>query len=330
MRSVGRRHPDRQPVIVEQRSQGCIDDAQPGVDTGPILVAVDGNSRGWDALDWGAAEAAARGTDLRIIHVFRWPLAVDSSGLFSAAWNAEAQETAQQILEEAVRRARLVAPDVSTSTRLRSGARLAEVVQESRDDSLIVVGRSRPCRRLPWLRRTMSEQVARKACCAVAVVSLAEPGAFRHAAGRVLVGVDGSAVQTAALAFAFRAASRRRLGLTVLHASPPRKAQDRGATDPLAVVQCRTARDIQDALTTWQAAFPDVPVLQERICGLVGAALTAESEGAALVVFGTQAARWSDPALGRAAGRGFWSSVTSTVIIVPAQRQRGDRLSRAN
>jgi len=53
----------------------------PREDTGPILVAVDGYPHGWDALEWAAAEAAARACALRIVHVINWsPLTSDAFG----------------------------------------------------------------------------------------------------------------------------------------------------------------------------------------------------------------------------------------------------------
>ncbi len=38
-------------------------------DSGSIVVAVDGSSQDWSAVDWAAAEAATRGCGLRIVDV---------------------------------------------------------------------------------------------------------------------------------------------------------------------------------------------------------------------------------------------------------------------
>jgi nucleotide-binding universal stress UspA family protein len=48
---------------------------------GAILVGVDGRIRGWEALAWAAAEAAAQGRPLRIVHVVEWPTASDAFAL---------------------------------------------------------------------------------------------------------------------------------------------------------------------------------------------------------------------------------------------------------
>jgi nucleotide-binding universal stress UspA family protein len=317
MSTFSRRHPyEYRAKAKPQTAAYRIDNARLDPDAGPILVAVDGNSRSWDALDWAAAEAAARGSDLSIIHVFSWPFIVDASGLLAAAWDASVQEAAEHILNEAVRHARLVAPTVRISTRLQAGARVQEVLREDRHDALIVLGRSRPKRRFPRLHPTMSDQVARQAHCAVALVGLADPGSGGLAVGRVLVGLDGKEERTAALGSAFRAASRRRVGLTVLHASTPINAHDHGRMNHPAMIQSWTTRAVQNALSVWQLAFPDVPVLQRLDCAQVGEALAAESTGAALVVLGTRSDRRSDKALTGAAGRMFWRSIRSTVNLV--------------
>ena len=33
-----------------------------------------------DTIEWAAAEAAARGSELRIVHTFRWPRVLDPFG----------------------------------------------------------------------------------------------------------------------------------------------------------------------------------------------------------------------------------------------------------
>jgi nucleotide-binding universal stress UspA family protein len=167
----------------------------PRQDTGPIVVAVDGHPHGWDALEWAAAEAAARQCALRIVHAvsrplaadaFTWPLTVDAFG------DAGAQEAAEHIVSEAARRARIVAPALHITTHLQAGTTAAAVLQEGGQDALIVLGRGRKAGRFSSITRSVSWQVARHASCPVAMVELFDEASRGPSAGRVVVGVDGT------------------------------------------------------------------------------------------------------------------------------------------
>jgi nucleotide-binding universal stress UspA family protein len=53
-------------------------------DEGTVLVAVDGSGQSWDALEWAAAEAAARRCTLRIVHVVH--VVNSSPPVWAATW----------------------------------------------------------------------------------------------------------------------------------------------------------------------------------------------------------------------------------------------------
>ncbi|MFC7615700.1 universal stress protein [Actinokineospora soli] len=40
----------------------------------PVVVGVDGSESSLAAVGWAAREAAARGTGLRVVHAFIWPM----------------------------------------------------------------------------------------------------------------------------------------------------------------------------------------------------------------------------------------------------------------
>jgi nucleotide-binding universal stress UspA family protein len=214
-----------------------------GRETATVTVVVDGSTSGWDALEWAAAEASVRDHGLRIVHIVNWPWALDPFGnLTVGVGDSHVRQQAEAVLDEAVQRARSVSSSLAITTRLQMGT----VIPESSD--LVVVGRRLRGRAL----RTKDS---------VAVVGLVGEGSRGPSTGRVVVGVDGKSGSAAALEFAFRAAERRGLGLTVMHA-------------------------VDVALTSWRDAFPGVEVQNKVVDGPAAPALVAESAGAALVVLG--------------------------------------------
>jgi nucleotide-binding universal stress UspA family protein len=295
----------RGPVPTRPASQ-VTDSLLPGHDSGPVLVAVDGRARGWDALDWAAAEAAARQCALRVVHVISWPpLIPEQAGSVSASqWDEGAQRAGELALSEAVRRARAVAPELRVTTYLLAGTTAPAIMQASDQDALIVVGRSREAGRLRSLMVPVSWQLARNASCPVAVIGLSGEEPRGPSAGRVVVGI-GATADPAALGFAFRAARRRAVGLTVLHARGPQEQDGAGSADAAngmpgpGEVALRVGRDF----------FPDVAVRSQLVAGPAGSALVAESAGAALVVLGS-----------RGPGRRSWTRHSSLRDVLRSAR----------
>ena len=139
----------------------------PGSGSGSVLVAVDGDD-GWDALDWAAAEAAARGAALRIVHVVRLMWGVDTFSAVGVSRVATV-ETAERILAEAADRARAVAPDTLITTEVLPGSPGSVIAAVARRDELIVLGGRRPDRRHER-RRSVVAEVLRRAHGPVVVV----------------------------------------------------------------------------------------------------------------------------------------------------------------
>jgi nucleotide-binding universal stress UspA family protein len=254
-------------------------------DEGTVLVAIDGNAQGWDALEWAAAEAAARQCTLRIVHV------VDSSppilggymGVFVGEWDSGVLDAAKRLLDEAERRASAVAPGLVITTRLHDGSTAAGILLEGRRDALIVVGRGHKGGRISTLAKSVSMEVARRASAPVVIVELSGAPTIGPSARRVVVSADGTTEPLAVLGFAFRAALRRRIGLTVVRASGTSRSLD-GMSDSLTAEWT----DRHRALRTCRQAFPDVSVRQRVVGGPAVPTLIAESEGAALVVIGSE------------------------------------------
>ena len=80
---------------------------------GSVVVGIDGTRGAEAALDWATAEAAVRGCRLRIVHAFHPSLLVDPYGVAPPLGDSPlVWAGAEQVLAQAVARARSVAPDL--------------------------------------------------------------------------------------------------------------------------------------------------------------------------------------------------------------------------
>ena len=85
-------------------------------DGGPVIVLVDQRGADGDALDWAAAEAAERASELRIVYAFRWPQVPDPLG--NVIVDQRAREAAEAVVSAAVRRSRRIGPSLRITTTL--------------------------------------------------------------------------------------------------------------------------------------------------------------------------------------------------------------------
>jgi nucleotide-binding universal stress UspA family protein len=132
-----------------------------------VLVGVDGDEGGWDALDWAAAEAATRGAALRIVHVVRLMWGVDTFSAVGVSRVAPV-ETAERILAEAADRARALSPEIPITTEVLPGSPARVIPAVARRDELIVLGRRR--HESAHDRRSVTAEVVRRAHGRVVVV----------------------------------------------------------------------------------------------------------------------------------------------------------------
>ena len=140
------------------------------------------------------------------------------------------------------------------------------------------------------LMGSVSVQVAAHARCPVVVVRTTPP---RAAAGApVVVGVDGSALSTNAIAYAYEQASSRGVGLTVVHAWWLEHVEGASASATWDVVWQKFAQEeqslVSQSLAGWEEKYPDVTVRRHSVRGLPVEALVRQSENACLVVLGTR------------------------------------------
>jgi nucleotide-binding universal stress UspA family protein len=247
-------------------------DARPAVpDRGPVVVLVHAPGSDIDALEWAAAEAAARGSAVQIVYALQWPRLMDPLGI--PAPDLLARDAAEAIVSAAVHHAHRIAPSVPINGRLFPGRPIAALVDEVRgtEGALVVLSHNRLNRngKAARFERALARRLNRRTSASLAVIGLSEPDSAGRSAGRVVVGVDDDGGPPDALGFAFRAARRRGTGVTVVHATGPIGRDD-----------------LEDSVRIWQMAYPDVDVRWHVAPGSADSVVLAESAGAALTVLG--------------------------------------------
>jgi nucleotide-binding universal stress UspA family protein len=195
-----------------------------------------------------------------------------------------------RILEEAATRGRLVAPEADISTYLEFGGTVGTVRRAGRACSLIVVGRGPSKWHGFW---ATERRIGRRARVPVTIVELDAERKVGPSAGRVVLGIDDSAGPPTAVAYAFQAASRRGVGLTVIHSCAPWMARSRRRSAAGGVLDDRgQLAAIDNALQGYADDFPDVDLRRRFVAGSPGSALVVESDAAALLVVGARTGRW--------------------------------------
>jgi nucleotide-binding universal stress UspA family protein len=257
------------------------------VDPPPVVVGVEASTVGRDALDWAAAEAAARSSPLWLVHASMPRIDPGSLGLASYA---APQLDDGGVLEDAARRAQLVAPELEVVTCLVAGGPVPAILGQRA--GLVVVGSRRHDGVRGGRSGSVAVALAAHARCPVVVVPplrAVTPGPSR---ARVVVGVDGSDLSSAAIGFALGAAAQRGVGVTALHAWTPRQPADVGAVGAAGADEAATPdaerRAFDGALARWRQWFPLVEVTTKLVCDDPAQALVRESAGAALVAVGSR------------------------------------------
>ncbi|WP_433503690.1 universal stress protein [Pseudonocardia halophobica] len=295
---------------------------------GDVVVGVNEHPSSLAALDWATAEAAARGTELRIVHARYCPVPPDPYGIVVPVDEiCAAREAGERVLRAAVRRVRDIASDVSVSAHLASGLAAQVLLDWSRDAALLVVGVAGPGQR----RCVPRPRLIKWASCPVAVIRDRQVPQRARSSPRVVLGVDGSGRATPAIHAAFHAAVQRQVPLLVVHAHKP--------PDPPAYTEAwsSTARgSIERALQAGRAAYPDVPVI--IAIDTVGPveALSRRAAGAALVVVGSNLHRGMPILNCQPISHAVLEHIAAPVLVVPRRAgrrhtsQRPDQAGRAD
>jgi nucleotide-binding universal stress UspA family protein len=242
-----------------------------------VLVGYDGSPSGESALTAAIFEAAARHAALRVVHAVEVPARLP---VYEDAYRRVAREA----VVLAARRAAAVlgGPRVTWHVDVASPSVL--LLSQARPEDLLVVGSHghRPVARM--LLGSTGAAVAAHAPCPVLVVR----GPRVRQAGPVVVGVDGSAVSSAAVAFAADVAVREGTTLRAVLAVPP--GTDAlgfvvGPDDP-EVTEARAA--LAEAVAGLAVEHPDLDVERVLVQTHPVEALLRASRAARLLVVGSR------------------------------------------
>lgn len=258
----------------------------------PVMAGVDGSAAALTAVRWAAREAALRHVPLKLVHA----LGIDEmlAGMTLPPGDGVREKLRAhgwELLAEAKRSAQAVR-QVDVTVELATGAPSAALVNAARDACLLVVASSGKGRFMSGLAiGSTAVQVAAHAEVPVVVVrgdSADRNGGF----GPVVVGIDGSPLSEAALAYAFEEAAMRETSLTAVHAwndydmrmlvSEVRVYFD---YEPIRDTQTRL---LAERLAGWREKYPEVEVERVIVEDRPRHILLELSAGAQLLVVGSR------------------------------------------
>lgn len=260
----------------------------------PVVVGVDGSASALHAVRWAAREAARRKAPLRIVHVcylmpVRHPKQVAPPPAYYDAILAQGRHR----LDEAADAARDAAADVSLSSDLRDGVAADVLIAESTTAQLFVLGSRGLGGFSSLLVGSVAVALSAHGHCPVVVMHSSTVDGAPPESGPVVVGVDGSPLSDAAVAFAFDAAAARRVPLLAVHTWID--ADLRGGvwtatpwTVDWAPVQPKEELRLEERIAGWREKFPNVEVRTFVGRDRPVRALLDQAAGAQLIVVGSR------------------------------------------
>ena len=255
----------------------------------PVVVGIDGSDSAVEAARWAAVEARRRRAPLRLLHAFAWTddHIVGHAGL-GGRYGDVLRESASSYLDTATRAARAVAPEVAVRGDLEVGKPIGTLAAASADAQLLVVGDHGTGRIGGLLLGSVAQSLAAQAGCPVVVVR-GDAVAEGPVDGPVVVGIDGSPVSEAALAFAYEAAADRSAPLVAVHAWMD------AVVDPIMLplidrelVETEEAVVLAERLAGWAEKYPEVPVRRVVVLDRPAHALVEAARDAQLLVVGSR------------------------------------------
>lgn len=248
----------------------------------PVVVGVDGSASAYRAVEWAAGEAHRRGVGLRLVRAFSWTTADHPTG-WVARYRDEMLDVSHRQVARAVRVAADTRPDVEAESQVEIGAPIEVLSSEARRAQLLVLGDRGLGEVIGLVLGSVAVSLAARGACPVVVVRGERAGAD----GPVVVGVDGSPVSEAALAFAFDAAAARGVDLVAVHAWSPTAIDEELAS----LVEWDASAEsavLAERLAGWGQKYPQVAVRRTVVRDGAVRALVTASAGAQLVVVGSR------------------------------------------
>lgn len=278
-----------------------------------IIVGVDGSEQSRAALDWALARATSRKAEVELLYV-----ADDSFLSESVAFLSEAQRASEQMLEAecAYAVSRGFAGKVTGTAVV--GHPIAEVAEASKHGDLVVLGAHEGSRLAGSFFGTRAVKIAASAFCPVAVIPIQQNLDCRG----VVVGVDGSAASTQAVAYAAEEASMRGTTLHAVYAwmPPLTPGLEYLWSDELAESQ-RAAADEAIAIGVAGLAvrYPDLVIERHTVQAPPVAALIGAAENAELLVVGSRGRGGFQRLLLGSVSHGILQAMPCPVIVTRAE-----------
>ena len=248
----------------------------------PVVVGVDGSASAYRAVEWAVGEAHRRGVGLRLVRAFSWTTADHPTG-WVARYRDEMLDVSRRQVARAVRIAADTRPDVEAESQVAIGAPIEVLSSEARRAQLLVLGDRGLGEVAGLVLGSVAVSLAARGACPVVVVRGERAGAD----GPVVVGVDGSPVSEAALAFAFDAAAARGVDLVAVHAWSPTAIDEELASFVEWDASAESAV-LAERLAGWGQKYPQVAVRRTVVRDGAVRALVTASAGAQLVVVGSR------------------------------------------
>ncbi len=288
---------------------GSAIETETSIGAGPRIVAgLDSSACSRHSVDWAAAEADRRGTQLEVVHAYQVPM----SGYPAHSvpdLEVTLRRAANDLLEQTAAELRHTHPGLLITTHLSHAAAATALRRASVGAALTVVGISGNGRVAEIVMGSVALAIASENTAPVAVI---HPDQEPDDQLPVLVGVDGSPNSRPAIEFAFEAAELRHVPLLAVHSSWYNTATDaafpglRMMSEPLVGVR-RARRLLFNELSACRAKHPDVRVIQRLSRTRPTPSMLHYSRGAQLVVVGTR---------GRHALAGLVLGSTSHALII--------------
>jgi len=276
----------------------------------PVVAGVDGSTSSIRAVGWAARQAALWSVPLRLVHAHVWPLVHEPSLAGLSGHNLQALlNLGYDWLRQAADAAVAAAPEIHVTTELVTATAAQLLVEESEQARLVVVGSRGLGGFTGLLVGSTAVALGARARCPVAVVRTSGEDQEPPRSGPVVLGVNGSPANDAAIAFGYEAAALRRVPMVAVHAWTDITSQP-SFLPPLdhdwPVIADDERRLLAERLAGWQQKYPDVQVDRVVTQGRPAHSLLQAAEGAQLVVVGTR---------GRGGVRGLLLGSTSHALL---------------
>lgn len=281
---------------------------------GDVVVAVDGTTGSRGALRYAVDQAVGRGCGLSLVHVLPRPSA---QALALPYVPRQFDAAGAAILTEAAAQVAKLAPDLQTSTDLRNGSRISELLDAATPGQLLVMGRETytGLDRLVF-GATTAAVVARSEVPTAVVPSDWESLPDEK---RVVLGLRTAEDSEVLFETAFEYAVAHGATVEVVHAwAIPDPYIDRIETrDNLGGWVKAGTEMVEQALQPWRTRYPDVPVSVRILHDQPIHALLETAKGAAVVFLLRRAApRFLGSHLGKTA-RSVIGEAAAPIHVLP-------------